>query len=775
MAKSTVYGPKENIVLYNAVLHAYGGIREAILRYEASSSATTYTLTLNGGQKLTTIKPGYKYLIEKWTYTITGTGQTSKKVTVTSNSEKNVRTGGNEYTEIKDFKWTWNKTHAQQNITITAYLNASYKITKTFTIPAKTKYTITYNANGGSGSVSSSAKWHGEAITLPAASYFTRPGYKPIKFNTNASGTGTSYNFGANYSVNANQTLYVIWQKDYTIIYNPNGGTNAPNAQVKPYNESIILSTLKPTREGYTFLGWSTSSTSTIIAYNGGETYSTNSDLNLYAIWKLEYDSRTVYELNVSGEYNASQKDIPRATQKVTGDSIEAQYEFLGWALTKPTTIIYPSNITSAEDITDIKVYTDINSSMSNTFYALYRDITPSDLTEIYHDTVIAHSNDDMAAEFQNYINTISKGDVYVDNNDESHTLFGYIQCNIDVVLNDLQGNCSNIQLDDIQILGDKIFFRITNNDITNISRHVIEITGTDSQYKSVVFNIKNKIKTPLIDIKPYSNIVWPEASEFDTTGRGVINIPSVNIKQGKLIVENPTLIDISNPNGTKYNETFITCQRTTNPNADISFGIGAGGINRGIWLDNKNGDPAADNDSGGWLIYGANATDGRTNTYIPGNLYARIPWARFTGSTEDTRRTDIYTSTDPALHLFNYWNGTRYEYDHMIGDNGCFTPDTNGFKVLKSGTYLLLLSVHYNVESTSNQGVRCQFWNHTNQSQLGSLRYDKTGSSPWGTLTNICTTWVGSNEIIAPKFGHYTGSGWFRPSVVWFMAVRLS
>ncbi|MBQ7957984.1 MAG: InlB B-repeat-containing protein [Clostridia bacterium] len=70
------------------------------------------------------------------------------------------------------------------------------------------------------------------------------------------------------------------------IAYNPNGGENAPANQTKKYDEDITLSSTKPTRDGYVFLGWSTDSDSDIIDYFPGDTYSENKDITLYAVWK---------------------------------------------------------------------------------------------------------------------------------------------------------------------------------------------------------------------------------------------------------------------------------------------------------------------------------------------------------------------------------------------------------------------------------------------------------------------------------------------------------
>lgn len=89
----------------------------------------------------------------------------------------------------------------------------------TLQIDPVTAYTITYYANGGSGTVPSTytTKVHDVALTLPNASNstLTRDGYTLISWNTAADGSGTSYSLGGTFTVNADTTLYAIWRQNY--------------------------------------------------------------------------------------------------------------------------------------------------------------------------------------------------------------------------------------------------------------------------------------------------------------------------------------------------------------------------------------------------------------------------------------------------------------------------------------------------------------------------------------------------------------------------------
>lgn len=78
--------------------------------------------------------------------------------------------------------------------------------------PTPTTYTVSFSANGGSGSVSSQTVNSGTSITLPSASGLTYTGHTFVNWNTASNGSGTSYSVGSSYTVTSNVTLYAIWQ-----------------------------------------------------------------------------------------------------------------------------------------------------------------------------------------------------------------------------------------------------------------------------------------------------------------------------------------------------------------------------------------------------------------------------------------------------------------------------------------------------------------------------------------------------------------------------------
>lgn len=108
------------------------------------------------------------------------------------------------------------------------------------------------------------------------------------------------------------------------------------------------------------------------------------------------------------------------------------------------------------------------------------------------------------------------------------------------------------------------------------------------------------------------------------------------------------------------------------------------------------------------------------------------------------------------------------YGAEHMFTEPGYFSADPNGFKVLKSGTYLLLLNAHYNT-SANNVQMATQFFNYTKQSRTGSIVYNCSPVT-WGALSNHVITHLDANDIIITQFQKYsTATADWRPSSVRF------
>lgn len=77
------------------------------------------------------------------------------------------------------------------------------------------KNTVVFDINGGAGTAPQQQTVDpGSDITLPDAAGFTLDGFHFVSWNTAADGSGTSYNIGDIYTVDANVTLYAQWVAD---------------------------------------------------------------------------------------------------------------------------------------------------------------------------------------------------------------------------------------------------------------------------------------------------------------------------------------------------------------------------------------------------------------------------------------------------------------------------------------------------------------------------------------------------------------------------------
>lgn len=83
------------------------------------------------------------------------------------------------------------------------------------------------------------------------------------------------------------QLKITVTPANYTVRYDANGGTNAPASQSKIAKQDLTLTSDCPKREGFTFAGWATSRNGSI-QYQPGDSFTTDKDVTLYAVWEAE-------------------------------------------------------------------------------------------------------------------------------------------------------------------------------------------------------------------------------------------------------------------------------------------------------------------------------------------------------------------------------------------------------------------------------------------------------------------------------------------------------
>ena len=165
------------------------------------------------------------------------------------------------------------------------------------------QYTLTFDANGGTGG-SSGSVYYGASISAPAA---------PSKTGYAFAGWGTVAG-----TMPANDTIYTAqWTANtYSVVFDKNAPSDVSvngtmPAQSFTYGTEQALSTNVYTpaeNSGYVFMGWATSANGEVV-YNNSQSVSNltaekNGSVTLYAVWKLgETVNYTVehYQQNVDG------------------------------------------------------------------------------------------------------------------------------------------------------------------------------------------------------------------------------------------------------------------------------------------------------------------------------------------------------------------------------------------------------------------------------------------------------------------------------------------
>ena len=249
------------------------------------STTKTYTVTYCNDSKCSKKKTAtatYGQVFNLLAYnTFTKTGYTNTKwIEKKSNGKKASWTIEN----TNNKKWKWNRT---SNVTLYASWQAH-------------TYSIVFDKNNkdATGAIADQKIKYGvkKAITKNKYKY---KGYKFVKWNTKADGSGKSYTNGQKVS-NLSATngdkikLYAQWEPvKYTIKFNGNGGKGSMSNISKVYTKDVVAPANKFTRNGYIFTSWNTKRNGKGRTINEGQNIGNLSAKNgstqtLYAQWANE-------------------------------------------------------------------------------------------------------------------------------------------------------------------------------------------------------------------------------------------------------------------------------------------------------------------------------------------------------------------------------------------------------------------------------------------------------------------------------------------------------
>jgi uncharacterized repeat protein (TIGR02543 family) len=236
-------------------------------------------------------------------------------------------------------------------------------------------YTVSYNANGGSGTMSPSNFTYGVEQNL-RENTFTNTGHTFTGWATSPNGT-RAYTNGQ--PVNNLTTipgdpvqLYAVWVANtYTVSYNANNG----GGDMSPTNFTYgVWQSLRPNafaRTGYIFSGWATSQAGSVV-YNNEQSVSNltatpNGSVTLYAVWTpITYT--VVYNPNGGEGYMDPSPFTYDASQFLRGIAFSrTNYSFRGWALTENGAVAY----TNGQSVNNLTT----NAGATVTLYAVWAPV----------------------------------------------------------------------------------------------------------------------------------------------------------------------------------------------------------------------------------------------------------------------------------------------------------------------------------------------------------------------------------------------------------------
>ena len=204
-------------------------------------------------------------------------------------------------------------------------------------------YTIAFNANGGSGTMSNISMVYGTAKNL-TANAFTKTGHTFAGWATSSTG---SVVYGNGVSVNnltatsgATVTLYAKWTANsYTIAFNANGGSGTMSNLSMVYGTAKNLTANAFAKTGYTFAGWATSSTGSVVYGNGVSvnnlTATSGATVTFYAKWTVNTYTVT---LNKNGGTCADLTSYTYGVGATLPTPTKAGNTFGGWFTTSACT-----------------------------------------------------------------------------------------------------------------------------------------------------------------------------------------------------------------------------------------------------------------------------------------------------------------------------------------------------------------------------------------------------------------------------------------------------
>ncbi|MDR2591697.1 MAG: InlB B-repeat-containing protein [Chitinispirillales bacterium] len=196
-------------------------------------------------------------------------------------------------------------------------------------------HVITFNKNGGDGDAPNTiVVMHEGVLRLPGNGNLTKNGYTFGGWSSTPSNSGNLYSAGETYRAYGDIILYARWNAPaYTITFNANGGTVSPTSAATNSSGYLNIDLPTPTRSGYTFDGWYTSSSGGTRVTTG---YAFTGNTTIYAQWTTTSPGTSyTITLNANGGTLAGGSTVTTGTNgklsSLPSNPTRSGYTFNGW------------------------------------------------------------------------------------------------------------------------------------------------------------------------------------------------------------------------------------------------------------------------------------------------------------------------------------------------------------------------------------------------------------------------------------------------------------
>ena len=202
-----------------------------------------------------------------------------------------------------------------------------------------TTYNISYELDGGTNNAENPSTYNTEIsveLKAPTKAGYTFAGW----FADNALSVETT---GISLGEGNEKTFYAKWTaNENTLSFDANGGTGSMSNMTIATDASANLTNNTFTKDGYTFMGWSTDANGEI-DYTDGVIYTmgTESAYTLYAVWQANINGVIFNANGGTGTMSSLEIATDSSANLINNTYVKPGYTFIGWSTTEDGEVEY--------------------------------------------------------------------------------------------------------------------------------------------------------------------------------------------------------------------------------------------------------------------------------------------------------------------------------------------------------------------------------------------------------------------------------------------------